>query len=84
MRRFAPILTLLCVSVMVSPLAAQDSADDHAAANNPLGIGIGKVVKSGRSVFNIFFEPQFTILHNGQGYPAFQIFAGINLQLLSR
>jgi len=50
----------------------------------PVGIGIGKVVKSGRSVFNIFFEPQFTILHDGQGYPAFQIFAGINLQLLSK
>ena len=50
----------------------------------PVGIGIGKVVKSGRSVFNIFFEPQFTILHDGQGYPAFQVFAGINLQLLSK
>ena len=88
MRQFTPIFLLLYISAMVSPLAAQDTADDHAAAvaaaNNPLGIGIGKVVKSGRSVFNIFFEPQFTILHDGQGYPAFQIFAGINLQLLSK
>lgn len=50
----------------------------------PIGIGIGKVIKSGRSVFNMFFEPQFTILHNGQGYPTFQIFAGLNLQLLSK
>ena len=79
---------LLCVFAMVSPLAAQDTADDRvaaaAAANNPLGIGIGKVIKSGHSVFNFFFEPQFTILHDGQGYPAFQIFAGINLQLLSK
>lgn len=49
----------------------------------PFGVGIGKVVKSGRSVFNLFFEPQFTILNGGQGYPAFQIFAGVNLQLLS-
>lgn len=50
----------------------------------PVGFGIGKVVKSGRSVFNIFFESQFTILHDGQGYPAFQILAGPNLQLLSK
>jgi hypothetical protein len=50
----------------------------------PVGFGIGKVIKSGRSVFNIWLEPQFTILHDGQGYPAFQVFAGINLQLLSK
>jgi len=40
MRRSAPISVLLCVFAMVSPLAAQDTADDHvaaaAAANNPL------------------------------------------------
>jgi len=50
----------------------------------PVGFGIGKVVKSGRSVWNMFFEPQFTILQDGVGYPAYQIFAGINLQLLSK
>jgi hypothetical protein len=50
----------------------------------PVGFGIGRVIKSGNSVFNIFFEPQFTILHDGQGYPAVQVFAGINLQLLSK
>ena len=49
----------------------------------PVGFGIGKVVKSGRSVFNMWLEPQFTILHDGEGYPAFQVFAGLNLQLLS-
>jgi len=50
----------------------------------PVGFGIGKVIKNGRSVFNMFFEPQFTILQDGVGYPAYQIFAGINLQLLSK
>jgi hypothetical protein len=50
----------------------------------PVGFGIGKVVKSGRSVFNMWLEPQFTIVHDGEGYPAFQIFAGLNLQLLSK
>ena len=50
----------------------------------PLGFGIGKVVKSGRNVFNMWLEPQFTILHDGVGYPEFQIFAGLNLQRLSK
>jgi hypothetical protein len=56
---------------------------ENSAYYVPVGFGIGKVVKSGHSVFNMFFEPQFTILHDGQGWPAFQIFAGLNLQLLS-
>ncbi len=50
----------------------------------PVGFGAGKVIKVGRSVFNMWLEPQFTILHDGAGYPAFQIFAGLNLQLLSK
>ena len=48
----------------------------------PVGFGAGKVVKVGSTVFNMWLEPQFTILHDGQGYPAFQIFAGLNLQLV--
>jgi hypothetical protein len=50
----------------------------------PVGFGIGKVVKSGRSVLNMFIEPQFTIAHDGAGYPSFQLFAAINLQLLGK
>ena len=50
----------------------------------PFGVGIGKVIKSGRSVFNIFIEPQFTILHDGNAWPAYQVLAAINLQLLSK
>jgi len=46
----------------------------------PFGLGIGKVVKSGNVVFNAFVEPQFTMIHKGDGQPAFQIFAGLNLQ----
>jgi hypothetical protein len=44
----------------------------------------GKVVKSGRSVLNMFLEPQFTIAHDGEGYPSFQVLAAINLQLLGK
>ncbi|NIG56638.1 hypothetical protein [Chitinophaga sp. Cy-1792] len=48
--------------------------------NVPIGVGLGKVVKAGKAVFNIFLEPQFTIVHYGAGQPALQLFAGINCQ----
>ena len=48
----------------------------------PLGLGVGRVVRSGHVVFNFFGEPQFTVLHEGAGQPAFQVFAGLNLQLV--
>jgi hypothetical protein len=52
--------------------------------NVPVGFGIGKVVKSGRTVFNMFVEPQFTILHDGVGQPELQIFAALNMQFLPK
>jgi hypothetical protein len=55
---------------------------ENSSYNVPLGFGIGKVVKSGNTVFNMFIEPQFTILHDGIGQPELQIFAGLNLQFL--
>jgi len=48
----------------------------------PLGFGIGQVVKVNKTVFNIFIEPQFTILHSGVGQPAFQIYTGCNMQFI--
>lgn len=50
------------------------------AYNVPLGVGVGKVVKAGKTVFNIFLEPQFTVMHYGAGQPALQLFGGINSQ----
>jgi hypothetical protein len=46
----------------------------------PFGVGAGKVMKSGTALLNLFVEPQFTVAHHGVGQPAFQLFAGINLQ----
>jgi len=46
----------------------------------PFGFGIGKVVKSGGTVYNIFIEPQFTILHKGVGQPQFQLYMALNMQ----
>jgi hypothetical protein len=48
--------------------------------NVPFGFGIGRVTKVGSVVYNIFIEPQFTILHDGVGQPAFQLFTAMNLQ----
>jgi len=50
----------------------------------PLGAGAGKVVKVGQTVLNFFVEPQFTLLHNGAGQPAFQTFVGLNMQFVPK
>ena len=54
------------------------------AYNVPLGLGIGKVVRNNQTVFNMFIEPQWTMLHDGVGQPEFTIFAGLNLQFLPK
>ena len=61
-----------------APIWAFDLEND--TYNIPFGFGIGKVTKVGRTVFNIFIEPQFTILHNGTGQPAFQLYTALNMQ----
>ncbi len=38
------------------------------------------MVKSKKVIYNIFLEPQFSILHEGAGQPKVQFFVGINLQ----
>lgn len=49
----------------------------------PLALGIGQIVKVGNTVFNLFVEPQYSILHKGT-QPQFQVLTGINLQFLSQ
>jgi hypothetical protein len=46
----------------------------------PIGLGIGKVFKSEKTVYNAFIEPQFTFLDRGAGQPEFQLFVGFNMQ----
>jgi hypothetical protein len=46
----------------------------------PIGLGIGKVFKSEKTVYNAFFEPQFTFLDRGAGQPELQLFVGFNMQ----
>jgi hypothetical protein len=52
--------------------------------NVPFGFGIGQVLSLGRTVFNIFIEPQFTVLHQGVGQPAFQLYTALNMQFLKK
>ncbi len=48
----------------------------------PFSVGLGKIVKVNNTVFNIFIEPQYSVLHSGT-QPQLQLFAGINLQLVN-
>lgn len=45
----------------------------------PLGLGLGKVWKSGSNILNAFVEPQWTVEKKGDGLPQFTLFAGLNL-----
>lgn len=47
----------------------------------PFGAGVGKVWNIGQGVtMNTFIEPQFTVFHDGDGVPQWQVFAGVNFQ----
>ncbi|MFA9438964.1 hypothetical protein ACDA63_04925 [Uliginosibacterium sp. sgz301328] len=46
----------------------------------PVGLGAGRVWKSGGITYNLFVEPQWTVISHGSAVPQFQVFAGLNLQ----
>jgi hypothetical protein len=48
----------------------------------PVGLGIGKVFKSGDTVYNVFVEPQYSVVDKGAGIPQWQIFVGLNMQFM--
>ena len=56
---------------------------ENEALHMPLALGIGKIVKVGNTVFNLFVEPQYSMIHKGT-QPQFQVLTGINLQFLSQ
>jgi hypothetical protein len=55
---------------------------ENDAYSVPLGLGIGQVIPKGKTVFNIFIEPQVSVLDHGPGQPQWQIFTGFNMQFL--
>jgi hypothetical protein len=56
----------------------------HHTSVIPIGFGAGKVWTAGRLTFNLFAEPQYSVIHSGAGVPVWQIFAGFNLQIALR
>ena len=47
-----------------------------------LGLGLGKVFPTKEIVYNLYVEPQYSVLDRGSSFPQWQIFAGFNLQFL--
>ncbi|QQL45544.1 hypothetical protein [Sulfuriroseicoccus oceanibius] len=48
----------------------------------PMGLGVGKVMKKGSTVYNFFVEPQYSLWDDGAGFPQWQVFFGVNLQFM--
>ena len=64
-----------------APIWVFDLEND--AYSVPIALGIGKVIKMGTTVFNVFVEPQYSMLIDGR-QPQVQIFTGINLQFMEQ
>ncbi|GAA5784788.1 hypothetical protein [Chitiniphilus shinanonensis] len=52
---------------------------EHGNYYIPIGLGGGKVWKEGRTIMNLFVEPQWTVAHDGDNQPKFTVFGGLNL-----
>ena len=49
----------------------------------PLGVGFGQVIPRGKTVYNIFIEPQWSVVDKGAGWPEWQVFLGFNMQFMN-
>lgn len=54
---------------------------ENKAYSVPIALGFGKVVKLGDKVFNLYAEPQYSVLVK-ETQPVFQVLMGINLQIM--
>lgn len=55
---------------------------DNDSYSVPLGVGAGQVIKQGKTVYNVFVEPQYSVADKGAGQPQWQVFIGFNMQFL--
>jgi hypothetical protein len=60
-----------------TPIMTYDFKNDTYTV--PFGLGIGQVWKDGKTVYNLFVEPQWSVADKGGGWPAWQVFAGFNM-----
>lgn len=61
-----------------APIWAYNLENDNYSV--PLGVGAGQVFHQGKTVYNLFVEPQFSVADEGAGQPDWQIFFGLNMQ----
>jgi len=54
--------------------------DDYSV---PLGIGVGHVIKHGKTLYNPFVEPTFSLFDRRPGQPDWHVFMGLKLQFLN-
>lgn len=45
-------------------------------------VGFGQGIPRGKTVFNLFVEPQWSVADRRPGWPDWQVFAGFNMQFL--
>ena len=62
-----------------TPIMTYDFANDTYSV--PIGLGIGQVWKSDKTLYNLFIEPQVSVADKGAGWPQWQIFVGLNMVL---
>ena len=48
-----------------------------------LGVSVGLEIKQGKTVYNPFVEPQFSVADRGPGQPQWEVFLGLNMQFLN-
>jgi hypothetical protein len=61
-----------------APLWTYDfKSDDYSV---PIGARLGRVFRSGGTVFNAFMEPQWSVADEGAGLPEWQLFFAMNMQ----
>lgn len=66
-----------------APICAFDLDSDGYTI--PIGLGYGKVMKKGSTVYNAFIEPQYSVIDEGPNpWPQWQIFVGLNMQFLGK
>ncbi len=67
----------------MAPVCAFDLRTDGYTI--PVGLGFGKVMKQGNTVYNAFVEPQVSVFDEGPNpWPEWQLFLGLNLQFLGK
>jgi len=53
---------------------------ENSGINIPFGLGIGKIIAAGKTVFNLFVEPQYSVFNQKFAGSRYQILTGINTQ----